>query len=66
MELSIVKPGNAESGTVSVSDAAFAREYNEDLVHQVVTAYLAGGRQGTRAQKNRAAVRGGGRKPFRQ
>jgi large subunit ribosomal protein L4 len=66
VELSIVKPGNAESGTVSVSDVAFAREYNEDLVHQVVTAYLSGARQGTRAQKNRAAVRGGGKKPWRQ
>ena len=66
MELSIVKPGNAEAGTVSVSDAAFAREYNEDLVHQVVTAHLAGARQGTRAQKNRADVRGGGKKPWRQ
>jgi large subunit ribosomal protein L4 len=51
---------------VSVSDVAFAREYNEDLVHQVVTAYMAGARQGTRAQKNRAAVRGGGKKPWRQ
>ncbi|MCZ6831119.1 MAG: 50S ribosomal protein L4 [Gammaproteobacteria bacterium] len=66
MELSIVKPGNSDAGKVSVSDVAFAREYNEDLVHQVVTAYLAGARQGTRAQKNRAAVRGGGRKPWRQ
>ncbi|QIB66210.1 50S ribosomal protein L4 [Kineobactrum salinum] len=66
MELSVVKPGNAAAGTVSVSDVAFAREYNEDLVHQVVTAYLAGARQGTRAQKNRAAVRGGGKKPWRQ
>jgi large subunit ribosomal protein L4 len=66
VELSIVKPGNAESGTVSVSDVAFAREYNEDLVHQVVTAYLAGARQGTRAQKNRSAVSGGGKKPWRQ
>lgn len=66
MELSVVKPGNGEAGTVSVSDAAFAREYNEDLVHQVVTAYLAGARQGTRAQKNRAAVNGGGKKPWRQ
>ena len=61
-----MKPGNAEAGTVSVSDVAFAREYNEDLVHQVVTAYMAGARQGTRAQKNRAAVRGGGAKPWRQ
>ncbi len=66
MELSIVKPGNTESGTVSVSDVAFAREYNEDLVHQVVTAYLAGARQGTRAHKNRSAVSGGGKKPWRQ
>jgi large subunit ribosomal protein L4 len=66
VELSVVKPGNAAAGTVSVSDAAFAREYNEDLVHQVVTAFLAGARQGTRAQKNRAAVSGGGKKPWRQ
>ena len=66
MELSVLKPGNSEAGKVSVSDVAFAREYNEDLVHQVVTAYMAGARQGTRAQKNRAAVSGGGKKPWRQ
>jgi large subunit ribosomal protein L4 len=66
VELSVLKPGNNEAGTVSVSDVAFAREYNEDLVHQVVTAYLAGARQGTRAQKNRAAVSGGGKNPWRQ
>ena len=66
MELSVIKAGNAAAGTVSVSDATFAREYNEELVHQVVTAYMAGSRQGSRAQKNRAAVSGGGRKPWRQ
>ena len=66
MELSVQKPGNASAGTVSVSDVAFAREYNEDLVHQVVTAFLAGARQGTRAQKNRSDVSGGGKKPWRQ
>ena len=66
MELSVLKPGSSEAGTVSVSDAAFAREYNESLVHQVVTAYMAGARQGTRAQKNRSAVSGGGKKPWRQ
>ena len=66
MELSVLKPGTGDAGTVSVSDVAFAREYNEDLVHQVVTAYMAGARQGTRAQKNRAAVNGGGKKPWRQ
>lgn len=66
MELSVLKPGNDTSDTLSVSDAAFAREYNEALVHQVVTAYLAGARQGTRAQKTRSEVRGGGKKPWRQ
>lgn len=54
------------AGKVSVSDAAFAREFNETLVHQVVTAYLAAGRSGTHAQKTRSQVRGGGRKPFAQ
>jgi large subunit ribosomal protein L4 len=66
VELSIVKPGGSDAGKVSVSDVAFAREFNEYLVHQVVTAFLAGGRQGTRAQKNRSAVSGGGAKPWRQ
>jgi len=56
----------AGAGTVEVSDATFGKEFNEALVHQVVTAYLAGGRQGTRAQKNRSDVRGGGKKPWRQ
>lgn len=54
------------SGTVDVADAAFDAAFNEPLVHQVVTAFLAGGRAGTKAQKNRAAVRGGGIKPWRQ
>ena len=52
--------------SVDVSDEAFAREFNESLVHQTVTAYLAGGRSGTKAQKNRSAVSGGGAKPWRQ
>ena len=51
---------------VELSDTAFGREFNEALVHQVVTAYLAGARPGTRAQKNRAEVYGGGIKPWRQ
>jgi large subunit ribosomal protein L4 len=54
------------SGTVDVADSAFGAEFNEALVHQVVTAFLAGARAGTKAQKNRAAVRGGGTKPWRQ
>lgn len=67
MELATFTVGKKKAtGSVEVSDAAFAKEFNEDLIHQVVTAYLAGGRQGTRAQKNRAAVSGGGKKPWRQ
>lgn len=66
MQLALAAPGNASAGTVEVSDTAFAKEYNEDLVHQVVVAYLAGARQGTRAQKTRSEVRGGGAKPWRQ
>jgi large subunit ribosomal protein L4 len=54
------------SGSVEVADSAFGAKFNEALVHQVVTAFLAGGRAGTKAQKNRAAVRGGGAKPWRQ
>ena len=65
MELNIATT-KGNSGTVEVSDVAFGKEYNQDLVHQAVTAYLAGARQGTRAQKNRAAVSGGGRKPWAQ
>jgi large subunit ribosomal protein L4 len=51
---------------VQVSEAAFGREFNEALVHQVVVAFLAGARQGTRAQKNRSDVSGSGKKPWRQ
>lgn len=58
---------NASSGaSVTVSDVAFGREFNESLVHQVVTAFLAGARAGTKGQKTRAAVSGGGIKPWRQ
>ena len=66
MELNVVKPGNEAAGTVAVSEANFAREYNEALVHQVVTAFLSGARQGTRSQKTRSEVAGGGKKPWRQ
>ncbi len=55
-----------DKGSVDVADSAFGVDYNEALVHQVVTAYLAGSRAGTKAHKNRAAVRGGGAKPWRQ
>lgn len=65
MELKIVSPGGSQ-GTVSVSEVAFGREFNQDLVHQTVVAYMAGARQGTKAQKTRAEVSGGGKKPWRQ
>lgn len=61
MELNLIA-----GGTVEVSDQTFGREFNEALIHQVVTAYMAGARQGTRAQKTRSEVSGGGRKPWRQ
>jgi large subunit ribosomal protein L4 len=54
------------AGALEVSDVAFGRDFNEALIHQVVVAYLAGGRQGTRAQKTRSDVAGGGAKPWRQ
>ncbi|MGO9932326.1 MAG: 50S ribosomal protein L4 [Steroidobacteraceae bacterium] len=56
----------AAAGEIQLSDVAFGRAYNEALVHQVVTAYMAAGRAGTKAQKTRAEVRGGGRKPWSQ
>ena len=54
---------NGSNQKLQLSEAVFACRFNEPLVHQVVTAYLAGGRQGTRAQKNRSAVSGGGKNP---
>jgi large subunit ribosomal protein L4 len=54
------------AGTLQVSDRVFGAEFRPALVHQVVTAYLAGARAGTKAQKNRSAVRGGSSKPWRQ
>jgi large subunit ribosomal protein L4 len=66
MELQVKNASGATSGQVAVAEETFARPFNETLVHQVVVAYLAGARAGTRAQKNRAQVRGGGAKPWRQ
>lgn len=62
MELAVAK----EQSGVTVADRAFGMEFKPNLVHQVVTAYMAGGRAGTKAQKTRSQVRGGGRKPWRQ
>ncbi len=55
-----------EAGAIELDDSLFGAAFNEPLVHQVVTAYLAGARSGTKAQKTRAEVRGGGEKPWRQ
>ena len=63
MNLNVVGKKNS---TVEVSETTFGKEFNEALVHQVITAFRAGGRQGTKAQKNRSAVSGGGAKPWRQ
>lgn len=67
MQLGLISDsGKKAKGKVEVTDAAFAADYNEPLVHQVVTAFLAGARAGTKAQKSRSDARGGGRKPWRQ
>ena len=63
MELTVT---GSKSGSVAVSDETFSRDFNEALVHQVVTAYMSGARQGSRAQKTRSEVRGGGKKPWKQ
>ncbi len=62
----VTRNKNGDTGELSVSDHVFGLEYKSGLVHQVITAYLANARSGTRAQKNRAAVSGGGAKPHRQ
>lgn len=67
MELNLTTAtGKASKKAVEVSDAIFGREFNESLVHQSVTAYLAGARQGSVQQKTRSDVSGGGKKPFKQ
>jgi large subunit ribosomal protein L4 len=67
LNLNISEPGKGiTKKAVDVSEAAFGRQYNEALVHQVVVAFLATGRQGTKSSKTRSDVRGGGAKPYRQ
>lgn len=66
MELQVRSEVGDDVSVVEVSDGVFGARFNEPLIHQVVTAYLSAARAGTRAQKSRAAVRGGGRKPWRQ
>ncbi len=66
MKLKVLNISTNKSSSLEVSDSIFARDFNESLVHQVTTAYMATGRQGSKAQKNRSAVSGGGKKPWAQ
>lgn len=66
MEINLAAVGGKKSSALQISDVTFGREFNEALVHQVVVAYMAGSRAGTRAQKTRSEVSGGGAKPWRQ
>jgi len=66
MQLALYKSGNKKAGKLDVADGVFGVDFNEALIHQALTAYLAGSRSGTRAQKSRSEVRGGGKKPWRQ
>lgn len=66
MELKMINAQGGDAGAVSAADTLFGREYNEALVHQLVKAFLANARQGTRAQKTRTEVHHSTKKPFRQ
>ncbi len=66
MDLRLINEQGQDAGAVNASDVLFARDYNEALVHQIVTAYMANGRSGNRAQKDRSEVKHSTKKPFRQ
>ena len=66
MKVKILNLRTNKSTSQEVSDDVFNRDYNESLVHQITTAFLAGGRSGSKAQKNRSEARGGGKKPWKQ
>src|SRR5918998_3384825 len=66
MELKLLNDQGESTASVSASDKAFGREYNEALIHQILTAYMANARQGTRAQKDRGEVKHSTKKPWRQ
>ena len=66
MQIELLNEQGRSSATVDAPDAVFARDYNENLVHQIVVAYQANARQGTRAQKDRQQVKHSTRKPFKQ
>ena len=66
MELKLINEQKQDVGNITVSDALFDREYNESLVHQIVTSYLSNARKATRAQKGRSEIAKSKRKPWRQ
>ena len=66
MELQVTEYAGHKASSLAVNDTVFASEFKEPLIHQVVVAYMAGGRQGSKAQKSRSDVSGGGKKPWRQ
>ena len=66
MELEVLNQNGSGDSKVSLADSVFNQEFNQDLVHQLVNTYIHNSHQGTKAQKNRSAVRGGGRKPWKQ
>ena len=66
MEIKVLNQNGAGDSKVSLPESIFGQDFNADLVHQLITTYVANGHQNTKAQKNRSAVRGGGRKPWKQ
>lgn len=66
MKLKVLNISTNKSSTIEVADTIFARDFNQSLVHQVTTAYMSGSRQGSKAQKNRSTVSGGGKRPWAQ
>ena len=66
MKLKVLNISTNKSSSAEVADSVFARDFNQSLVHQVTTAYMAGGRQGSKAQKSRSTANGGGKKPWKQ
>jgi large subunit ribosomal protein L4 len=66
MEIQVLNQSGSQDSKMELPENIFGQAFNEDLVHQLITTYISNGHQGTKGQKNRAAVRGGGRKPWKQ
>jgi len=66
MEIKVLNQNGSGDSNVSLPESVFGQDFNSDLVHQLITTYTANGHQNTKGQKNRSAVRGGGRKPWKQ